>query len=404
MKKFFVISLATALCLALALPAMAKVTAGGRACLDWGYLSQNDERAAGGVALGSSTTSNGIQRMTFDTPITLNRLNLKYTSDDGALSSFVEVRGGGAAEATTTIFVYAWIQWQITPTARITFGKQTQAFARFIPNQWVGTQQTTILGIGFGNVNHTTQRTGIKGYHRFSDMFGLVWMILDPGVAGGQPGLVVSTTGVGALASTGRENKLPRIDLALPIRFSWGRIEPSVTWTQAEYDQIPAGEDKFDMYGLSLGGTGSWGMFSATAEITYGQNLGGGSYRGAEGDVPVAYLASGTTNQAAIADGESLAWFIEVGFKFGPSKVDVMYGQISYENDEGPTTGPVVLPTLYDYTQKFYGISWAIGVAKGFTIRPELMFYDFDKDAQKFGSIINEGKEWYLGLQFMLVF
>jgi hypothetical protein len=77
-----------------------------------------------------------------------------------------------------------------------------------------------------------------------------------------------------------------------------------------------------------------------------------------------------------------------------------MYGQIDYENDEGPTS----LPTLYDYTQKFYGISWAIGVAKGFTIRPELMFYDFDKDAQVAGSTINFGKEWLLGLQFMLVF
>jgi hypothetical protein len=396
MKKFFVITLATALCLALAMPAMAKVTVGGRITLDWSYYSANDELASGGVLQGSSTSSNGFESMYFTAPNTLNRLNAKYTSDDGALSGFIEFRGGAARESTTTALIYAWIQWQITPTNSITFGRQTTNFARFIPNQWVGTHVTTILGVGFGNVNHTTQRTGIKGYWRMSDMFGLDWGLYEAGVVGPSSGLGIATTGFGFLSNP--ENKLPRVDLALPIRFPWGRIEPSVTFAKAEYDQIPTGDDDYTMWGLSLGGTGSFGMFSFTAEATWGQNLGGGSYRGAEGDTPIAYPDS--NGNSKIADSNSFAWFIDLGFKFGPSKVDVMYGQIDYENDEGPAS----LPTLFDYTQKFYGISWAIGVAKGFTIRPELMFYDFDKDAQVAGSTINFGKEWLLGLQFMLVF
>jgi hypothetical protein len=213
---------------------------------------------------------------------------------------------------------------------------------------------------------------------------------------GPSSGLGIATTGFGFLSNP--ENKLPRVDLALPIRFPWGRIEPSVTFAKAEYDQSPTGDDDYTMWGVSLGGTGSFGMFSFTAEATWGQNLGGGSYRGAEGDTPIAYPDS--NGNSKIADSNSFAWFIDLGFKFGPSKVDVMYGQIDYENDEGPAS----LPTLFDYTQKFYGISWAIGVAKGFTIRPELMFYDYDKDAQIAGSTINQGKEWLLGLQFMLVF
>jgi hypothetical protein len=211
---------------------------------------------------------------------------------------------------------------------------------------------------------------------------------------------------------TNPENKLPRVDLALPIRFPWGRIEPSVTFAKAEYDQIPAGDDSYTMWGVSLGGEGSFGMFSFVAELTWGQNLAGGSYRGAEGQgaasgagaIPVAYAL--TPGVATIADGECIAWFIDVGFKFGPSKVDLMYGQIDYENDEGPASQP----TLYKYTQAFYGISWAIGVAKGFTIRPELTFYDYDKDAQFANSVTgaleteNLGKAWLLGIQFMLVF
>ena len=230
-------------------------------------------------------------------------------------------------------------------------------------------------------------------------MLGLVWGLWQADVFGPSPGLIVVTSFGTPSSLTNPENKLPRLDLALPIRFSWGRLEPSFSVAKAEYDQVSSGDDSYTMWGLSLGGDGSFGMFSFTAEVTWGQNLGGGSYRGAEGDVPV-LLVNPTTNQGYIADSSSLAFFIDVGFKFGPSKVNVMYGQIEYENDEGPAA----LPTLFKYTQKFYGISWAIGVAKGFTIRPELMFYDYDKDAQIAGSTINQGKEWLLGLQFMLVF
>ncbi len=407
MKKFFVITLAAALCLALAMPAMAKVTVGGMATLDWSYLDRDEYRASGGVTQGAQPTVDGFNQMNFIAPITLNRLNARYTSDDGALSAFIELRGGGPDSATgsQTAYLndaylnYAYVQWKITPNNDITFGRQTTNFARFIPNQWIGTQATTILGVGFGNVNHTTSRTGIKGYWRISDMFGLVWGIYDSDVARGQPGVAVVTNfGTPSLLPPS-ETVLPRVDLALPIRFPWGRIEPSFTWAKNEFDQVPAGDDSYTMWGLSLGGEGSFGMFSFVAEFTWGQNLGGGSYRGAEGDVPVLFFNT-ASNTSTIADGSSLAWFIDLGFKFGPSKVDVMYGSIEYENDEGPAS----LPTLYKYTQTFYGISWAIGVAKGFTVRPELMFYDYDDAKQVAGSVTNAGKEWLLGIQFMLVF
>ena len=421
MKKFFVITLATALCLALALPAMAKVTVGGMATLDWSYLDRDEYRATtGGVTQGAQPTVDGFNQMNFIAPITLNRLNAKYSSDDGALSAFIEVRGGGpdsagtvtssdpataAKQASQSAYLndvylnYAYITWQITPNNNITFGRQTTNFARFIPNQWIGTQATTILGVGFGNVNHTTSRTGIKGYWRISDMFGLVWGIYDSDVARGQPGVAVVTSFGTPVLLPPSETVLPRVDLALPIRFPWGRIEPSFTWAKNEFDQVAAGDDSYTCWGLSLGGDGSFGMFSFAAEVTWGQNLGASSYRGAEGDVPVLFFNT-SSNTSQIADGSSLAWFVDLGFKFGPSKVDVMYGSIEYENDEGPAA----LPTLYKYTQTFYGISWAIGVAKGFTVRPELMFYDYD-DAKQVGTrTSNAGKEWLLGLQFMLVF
>lgn len=409
MKKFLIVVLAAFLCLAFTLPAVAAVKVGGMVTLDWTYLSEDEERSVRGVSSGDTTTSNGFDRTDFTVPVPLNRFNVRYTSDDGALSGFIEVRGGGSTDAgsTTGYFNYAYIQWQVTPTQQVTFGRQTTAFARFIPHQWVGTGAGSIVGVGFGNVHHATSRTGIKGYWRISDMIGLVWGLFDAEVVGPSTGLTLASAGgVAVVTSPTPENKLPRVDLALPIRFPWGRIEPSFTWSTTEYDQIPGGsDDSYDSYGVSLGGTGSWGMFVLEAEVTYGQNLGASSYRGAEGAVPVVYTPSGTSVQK-IEDGEVLAWFIDVGFKFGPNRIDLYYSTIAYENDGDPAVGDASDPASYDYEQTMYGISWAIGVAKGFTIRPELNFYDFDEDARKLGSTspINEGKSWLLGLQFQLVF
>ena len=441
MKKFLVITLAAALCLALALPAMAKVTAGGRVDLDWSYLSQNTERAstwsspfgipAFGVPQGSTATTNGFDNMNFVTPSTLNRLNLVYTSDDGAIKGMVEVRGGGGLESTTTGFIYAWIQWQITPNNSITFGRQTTNFARFIPNQWVGTHETTILGVGFGNVNHTTARTGVKGYHKFSDMIGLVWGLYDPHVEGPNKGLIqgaadysfstttgtiVGPTGASAFNLPGKvpgqkvsaDNTFPRIDVALPIRFPWGVIEPSATYSQMNFENVAAGsDDSFDIYGLSIGGRLNFGMIYFGGEFTIGQNLGGGSYRGAEGGPPVTYV-SGTT--VKIADTDVTAWFADVGFKFGPNKINFMYGQISYENEADPAIPKGTDVRELDYSNSFYGISWLIGVAKGFTINPELMFYNFG-DSEYMGALghnscdrLDMGTEMLIGVQFMLVF
>ena len=68
MKKFIIVALAAFICLAFTLPAMAKVTVGGRIALDWTYLDQDAQQAAGGVALGSSTTSNGFKDMNMIIP------------------------------------------------------------------------------------------------------------------------------------------------------------------------------------------------------------------------------------------------------------------------------------------------------------------------------------------------
>lgn len=409
MKKLLIVALAAVFYLALELSAMAKVEVGGEVTLDWTYISLDPECAQWyiwGDPAGTPPTSDGFESMNFITPF-LNRLFVRYTSDDGALVGFIELAGGESLFYDEVEFWYAYVQWQITPTNRITFGKQTTNFARFWPNQWVGYPLTTLWGIQFGNINHATTRTGIKGYWRISDMFGLVWGLWDtrldlPGLGpiffilpGGRP--------PPAWLFAEAENKLPRIDLALPIRFPWGRIEPSATWSRFEYDQLPwEGDASYNIWGFSLGTDASFRMFSFGAEITWGENLGGGNYRGAEGARPAFYVdSSGNTN---VADAETIAWFVDVGFRFGSNKINVMYGQKDTENDGDPSVPRASDPFDFKLKMSFYGISWRIDVAKGFIIRPELMFYEWGNDTTAYGKTFNRGKTWLLGLQFNLIF
>jgi hypothetical protein len=407
MKKLIVVVFAAFLYLAFTLPAMAKVTVGGRAALDWIYLNVNDAAASFpfGVPVGSTSTRDDFRDMQFTVPFTLNRLNARYSSDDGAIGAFVEWRGGGLDDSSTTFGMlwYSYFHWQITDNNRITFGKQSTAFARFTPQQWVGTQVGSVVCVPFGNVHHATPRSGIKGYWEMSDMVGLVWGLFDAEVVLPSPGIVPATPVLFPTFGVAPENKLPRIDLALPIRFDWGRIEPSVTWSTATYDQFPPGaEDSYDMYGLSLGAFGTFGMFSLTGEVTWGKNLGGGSYRGAEGAVPIAYLDS--NGNIRIADAEVFAYFLDVAFKFGRNKIDLYYASIKYQNDGDPALPQPSDFAQYNRTLYMYGISLAIGVAKGFTIRPEFNFYDLDSSAQVRSTTVDFGQVWLLGLQFELMF
>ena len=405
MKKLPVMALAAIFCLAFELPAPANVQVGGEVTFDWTYRSMTPG-AAQRVAF--VTTTNEFETMNFVTPLPGNRINVKYTSDDGALVGFVELWAGeGGFYYPDAMLWYAYIQWQITPTNRITFGLQTTNFARFHPNQWVGFPFVPMWGVGFGNVNHANTRRGIKGYWRISDMFGLVWGLWENRLEFPVRGAMFFVPPRGAPPPAWEfaepENKLPRIDLALPIRFPWGRIEPSFTWSKFEYDQLPwEGDNSYNIWGVSIGTDVSFGMFSFGAEITWGENLGGGSYRGAELARPVFYVDSAGNRK--VEDAEVISWFVDAGFKFGRNKINVMYGQTDYENAGNPNVPQPLDPWEHKLTPEFYGISWRIDVAKGFIIRPELVIYNLGDNTKYSALTFNRGKWWLLGVQFKLTF
>jgi hypothetical protein len=399
MKKFLIIALTAVFCLALAGPAMAKVSVSGMLTSDYYYLDQNEQRAGG----------NGNTFTQFDLPRVFNRLTIKYASDDNAIRGLMELRGGEVGGGTTTdpAYVnYAWIDWQLSPAAYLRFGRQTQAFSIMAPQQMVGFQSGHVVGIGYGNIHGGSSRDGVRLYYKFSDMARIEVQLLDPDNDGNEviggvtfQGITFPAFSTQAGGVRREENVIPRFDVSLPLTFGNVVIEPSFTYLKQEYDEVAAGwDDSVDIWGLALGGRGAFGMFSFAAEINYGQNLGDGNYVGGAPANALAYTPDGGSTWL-VEDAKILAFWLQIGLKLGPSTVYGIYGQSKTEWDNLASPG-----VTGEVTRKMYGISWPISVVKGFTIRPELMFYDLD-DGARFGtSRVDFGDETLFGIQAMLVF
>jgi hypothetical protein len=415
MKKLFIITLSAALCLALAMPAMAKTSVYGRVTFDTYYRSLSAEaQIPGGLSAGTPLPvgSDDLSTVKFNMPAAWNRIGLKWANDDNTVRALMEIRGGGQGGGSVgggDVFLnYAWIDWQLSPNFYLRLGRQTQAFAIMYPHTIMGHVDGHTLGAGFGNVHGGSSRDAARAYWKFSDMVRVEIQLLDPD--SDSPGeitlpnaaAVAATTAITATAS--EENTLPRLDVAVPITFGNWVVEPSFTYATSNYDQVQAGsDDDYDSWGLACGIKAGFGMFSFQGEITFGQNLSGSGYAGGSAfAAPVAYSPLATSSAKKIEDTDILAWWAQIGVKFGPGTLYGMYGQEKTENDGNPS---VVADALErDVTRKFYGVTMPIAVAKGFTIRPEIIFYDNDSSANIGGTGVDFGDELIAGVEFMLTF
>jgi len=307
-------------------------------------------------------------------------------------------RGGGGVPGGDAYMNYGYIDWQFSPAAYLRFGRQNTVFAAMSPLQMLGTSSGHVVAIGFGNFNHTSTRDGARLSIKFSDMMGLDVMAIDPDNDNAEDPVGYGTTATGV---NREENSIPRLDVALPIKLGSLTIVPSLTYLTQEYDEVAAGNDNsVDILGYALSIKLALGTFSFTGEVVAGDNLANGNYSGGIGGAETYTDASGNSK---VSDSENLAWFGMVSIKLGPSSLNLMYGSNSYENDNDG--GTVAAPLKTEVERTFYGISWPIGVAKGLTIRPEYMVYDYDESATVQGVTgINNGKESIAGVQFMLAF
>jgi hypothetical protein len=414
MKKFLIIMLAAFFCLAFALPAMAKVRVGGMITWDFMYRDISSEAYHGGVQQGDTTVIDGWNGSHMLMPWGFNRLDTYYSSDDEAIKAKVGIRGGGntAAGGNDTKFYDAWIMWQISPGFRLQIGRMAQTFSSATPPPYQGHALLHVFLIGFGNV-HISNRDQIKAHINFSDATRLEIALVDPDNRGTQlaalPGDPAYLADGGVVAS---ENIVPRIDVALNMKLGNITIEPAFTYLNQKAEQVAAGsDDDLTSMGASIWAKAGFGNFILSAEVNYGENLANGNYtallpfnRGPNqlvmGGPAQTYLQGSNTK---VEDGEMLGFWIAPGFKMGAATIFVYFGYEKSENDGSPTTTTDDLSV----TQKAYGVSIPISITKGFSIRPEFTYYDFDDSAKlNDGSDLStdRGNAYSLGVQFMLVF
>jgi hypothetical protein len=249
--------------------------------------------------------------------------------------------------------------------------------------------------IGFGNFQ-PSNRDQIKALIKFTDNARLEFAVIDPdnrdaAIAPALPGEANFAAQGEAIAL---ENVIPRLDLALRLNFGPVAITPTVSWLEQEYEQIaPGSENDFDIWGTSCHIRAGFGPLTLMGEVNWGENLGRGNYtaglpktipgghpQALIAGVPITYVDN--AGNTRIADADVFGFWVAGGFKFGPAALWISYGHQDVDNDGNPN----ITTDDLDMDQQAYGLSLPITVAKGFTIRPELYFYDYDDDA-----LLNDG-------------
>jgi len=444
MKKLFVGILAAICCCAFVAPAFAEVKVEGMIQTDFYYWDMSKERVLGGLLKNAATQQDSWSTTRINMPQPLNRITVRYTGEDKVVNGYIQIRAGGSrANASNAAAMnagvnsesafsweYAWIDWHVNPHLYFRFGRQDQTFAgAYAPNQGMGQVDGHIIGLGFGNIT-AQSRDAVRAFIKFNDNVRMEVQLLDPNTE--VPSVnsefnVVNYTGVAG--NFAREsNDWPRFDISLPMKFGNFTIEPGFTWLTQKYDQVFAGsDDSFDIWGLTLGGSAGFGPFSIMAEVTYGQNLGflsthfGGGNGGIQGlgginagnpsiGGPSIYVPTGT-NVQRFEDGNTFAWWIQLGFDFGPFAIQGIFGMNKGDNDGDPAIARDAAES--DITQIMYGLNFPIKVTKTFTITPQIWYYDFDSDAviggaagsaARSGINTDRGTELMVGVTFQLVF
>lgn len=413
MKKFIVLALAGIFCLALALPAMGQVKLSGGITFEWNYIDRDEARSAGGVGPGVINRDNGYEDMMMNMSMPLTWMQASYVSKDKVVSGVLRIRMGGneggseyATDNELNLYL-ANMTYRFSDKFSMTFGRQVTLLAPMSPPTYAAFQKYYhIVGLGFGNQNHTSLYDGITAEFVLSPMARLQIGIFDNDTDNAEIPIAFGTSAGVPATALREENDLPRFDMALPINWNWLTIVPSFSYLTQDYDQVVSGSDSdLDIWAAALSARATFGPFYIEGEIVFGDNLSVGNYNAGYGGRgfggPRAYVDS--AGNIRIADEENVLWYISLGWKFGPATLSGWYGQANFECEGNPTVG--LDAAEFDITTEMYGLSCPISIGNGFTIRPELLFFDYDDSAVLGGAQnIDRGEEMIMSILFMLAF
>jgi hypothetical protein len=422
MKKVLVFAFAALVIVAYSFPAMAKVKMGGIVFVDAMFIKNDEMFQRNSAAITSAANSLDASRswFTIDVP-GKTRLYGKWTNDAGNVGMHIEIglRGEeGGGEAVRTRYAYGW--WKINPMFKLTVGQQVEVIAPYKTGTMLGGNGKLAAGTapghdtamfhsgcrGFGNIGQD-RKEGIRLDTKLGEKSNLAFAIYTPNV----------TNGLDVWAAADEENVLPRVDITFSTSLGAFSFAPGFSWQKIEYEWDPQAAggmndwSDFDAWVWAL--PVMWapgGPFRIKAELTWGENLGNGSWNtGRYGNrAPNNALGAGADFDAVdgnriVCDTEFTGFWVDFAWKVSPIVcVHFTYGLQQVKNDDR-----VADANRWDNTRVMYGIRVPVKVAKNMTIRPEVSFYDYGEFEQ--GGIVDPqngelGSQILMGVEFRIAF
>ncbi len=389
MKKLFVLGIAALLLVAFSVPVMAEVKIGGIIFTDFYYISRSKES---GAVYENTNGKQSYSNTRIQVP-NITRLYGRWTNEDN-VGMYIEFGIGhaGANESSVDLrHAYGW--WDVSPMFQIMAGQSTTPFSPLNPSQLLGTRSgsVNIIGAGYGEF-YSGRFPQVRATFNFGKMFGIALAVVDP-----NGGARFASSGVPADIQT--NTMLPRFDLGAHVNLGPVKIYPSVMWQQRTFDKDasvwPAGmDDNVITWAGSLGVKFGMGPFMLEAEGQYGKNW--GNTRCLIGGNPVAKNSGITTYNGILDDTANFGYWVDLAFKLGPATPHLIFGQMGANGDKNPL----------GYRSMMYGVSVPITMAKGFTVRPEVMWYnDGDNNTPNGGGqAVDNGTYGIYGVQFQITF
>ena len=404
MKKLFVIGMAALLLVAFTMPAMAKVKIGGIIFTDFYFMDRDKENAAfRGVADG--TTSYNVTAIQVPN---ITRLYARWTNEDN-VGMYIELglgQSGGNMDFSSSNSVslrHAFAWWDFNPNFQILAGKSTTPFSPLNPSQLLGTRSgsVNIIGVGYGDY-YSSRETQVRGTFKFGKVAKLEIALVDPnGTMAGGTNASYNRWPAGPWFDYSANNTvIPRIDVGVPIYLGPVALYPGFLYQNRSIDNgvgLTGGpvDDNVTTWIGSFGLKGGFGPFGFAAEINYGENW--GNTRGLAGVTPSSIISfASLKSDNGINNAQTYSFWVDLSYKFGPVTPHIMYGQQHTDNKFD------VLKM--EAKTSMFGFSVPIDLAKGFRLRPEVMWYD-DGDIDIDGmDSVKFGKYAIYGVQFQITF
>jgi len=396
MKKLFVLGMAALLLVAFSVPAMADVKIGGIIFTDFYYIDRNKDNMFNPQRGQTSYSNTAIQVPN------ITRLYGRWTNEDnvGMYIEFGLGQGGGGIDGSSSddqnsaVVRHAYGWWDVNPMFQIMAGHSTTPFSPLNPNQLLGTRSgsVNIIGVGYGDY-YAGRFAQVRGTFKFGKVAKLEIALVDPNGAQSAGGQFFPTP------YSANNTVIPRIDVSVPLYLGPVHLYPGIMWQQRSVD-MAAGvnvDDTITTWIGTIGGKFGMGPFAVSGEFNYGENW--GNTRGLAGySMPARMSSASLKADNNINNAETWSWWVDLSYKFGPIAPSFIFGMMDTKNHVSGTDVGIESQSM------MYGFSVPIDLAKGFRIRPEVMWYDDGKLKTDNLGDENLGKYLIAGVQFQITF